>query len=127
MKHTKRMTYKPKLEEIKAGRVTQTIRKGRNISIGDTIYFIDIDLEVTVSLTIPIFCFEDFVWFGYYNTEGEFILEWWVKWTDPLIDQLAKDDGIDPPTGLELKRVLLELYKMEAFPRDGFEMQIIVW
>jgi hypothetical protein len=127
MKHTKRMTYKPKLEEIKAGRVTQTIRKGRNINIGDNIYFIDIDLEVTVSLTIPIFCFEDYVWFGYYNTEGEFILEWWVKWTDPLLDQLAKDDGIDLPTGLELKKILLELYGMDTFPRDGFEMQIIVW
>ena len=127
MKHTKRITYKHKLEEIEAGRVTQTIRKGRNVNVGDTIYFIDIDLEVKVLLTFPIFCFEDYVEFGYYNTEGEYQYTHHTLWEDEEINNLAKDDGICPPIGLELKKVLLELYEMDAFPQDGLAMQIIRW
>jgi len=127
MKDTKRITYEHKLEKMKTGEITQTIREGNTIGASSHIFFIDIGLAVDVSLTISISCFEDCVLFRHcnYNNDGKFVLERQLKWTDPLIDQLAKDDGIDPPTGLELKRELLEIHKMDAFPRDGFEMQII--
>jgi len=30
----------------------------------------------------------------------------YVPWQDPLVDELARLDGIDPPTGMALKEVL---------------------
>ena len=38
-KHVKALTYKPKIEAVKDGRCTQTIRQGHNISVGDEILF----------------------------------------------------------------------------------------
>ena len=44
-------------------------------------------------------------------------------WNAPGMSRLARLDGIDPPTGLELKRLLFEMNKS----KQGAEYQIIRW
>jgi hypothetical protein len=47
-----------------------------------------------------------------------------IYWDSKEMDEIARLDGINPPTGLELKNVLFSEYHV---PGCGLEMQIIKW
>lgn len=46
------------------------------------------------------------------------------RWDTPWMDELAKRDFIDPPTGVELGNVLTHLHKIGE---EGEPFQIIRW
>jgi hypothetical protein len=46
------------------------------------------------------------------------------EWDTPEMDALASLDGIDPPTGEELGRVLTSMHRI---PDEGLSAQIITW
>ena len=49
----------------------------------------------------------------------------YVPWQDPLVDELARLDGIDPPTGLEYKSVLERFHG--RFVGEPVQFQIVRW
>lgn len=116
MRHVKAFTYQPKIEGVRSGKITQTIRKPgkRSVKVGDTITFHGwsgkpyrspwswrIEVEVTCVVN-PILREE-----GIIAEYGPFM----YSWDSETVDGLARNDGIDPPTGKELKRVLKSLNK----------------
>lgn len=130
-RHVKAFTYEPKIPKVRSGKVTQTIRKGSKVAVGDIITFHGWEgrpyrspwswrLEVVVNEVIP-FIVQD---------EGLMIegVGMWA-WDSPWVNQLAKLDGIVPPKGLELARLLFEDLRPTrvAGVMDGYEYQIIRW
>lgn len=73
-----------------------------------------------VSMAAPIVLFEDGVTFFF----GEGTPRK-VDWDE--LDELARCDHIDPPTGMALKAALLERNGLRAFPPAGREAQIVRW
>lgn len=121
--HVMAMTYQPKIEPVKDGRCTQTIRKGRKVSVGDEISFIMwksrwISKRVTVTKTIPI------------SISALTLREPWDetilyhRWDSIWPKVLARKDFIDPPTGKALRDVLFGYYGVPCVPE---EYQIIRW
>jgi len=124
-KHVKSLTYPPKIEAVQDGSCTQTIRKGRKVSVGDEILFHGwtgrpyrskwswrkrvvvyevIDIEI--------------------SQEGmmiEGVLHAWTSWYP---SRLAEYDFIDPPTGEALRDVLFGLNSAHDGPD---EYQIMRW
>jgi len=119
--HLMRMSYEPKNEAVFSGKCRQTIRKGRDYAVGDTLEIYESDgntpnlatrsVKAKVVEVMPIAI----------TSHGIGTL----MWTSRLMDHIAKKDGIDPPTGIELKRVLESFYG--AFPPEGVEAQIVRW
>lgn len=119
------ITYPPKIESVKDGRCTQTIRKGRKVSAGDEILFHgwsgrpyrskwDWRKRVKVYEVIDIEI----------SSEGMFIEDILHAWTSWYPIRLAEYDFIDPPTGKELRNVL---FGLNAVPTESEEYQIIRW
>jgi hypothetical protein len=138
-KYTLPLTYAPKIPAVLSGRCTQTIRLERKFRARDLIMFHGWEgkpyrskwsfrtpyWEVTEALPIWID-----IWGlrweskgGYTFDDGPDPREWDCAWWMDL-DNLAELDGIDPPTGKELGRVLLSMHKI---PPEGLEAQIIQW
>lgn len=121
------LTYQPKIEPVRVGLCTQTIRLGRKYAVGDLIRF--------------------YVWEGKpYRSKQKTITEYarikevykivifkdkWVgpafthTWQSPGSTMLARRDGIVPPTGEALRDVLIQ--KNGKIPDEGIEAQIIRW
>jgi len=129
MRHCKAFTYKPKIEAVRAGECRQTIRPlgKRPVKVGDTILFHGWEgrpywskwswrLEVTVKSCRRV-RFDDVGMWMELNSEEPIQMEW--EW----LDIVAERDGIDPPTGLELKRILTEMHGL----KEPTEFQIIRW
>ncbi len=122
------LTYKPKIPKVLNGECRQTIRIGRKFQVGDLISFHGWEgtpYRSKWSFRTPYFEVE--------SVEPIIIYRWgiywpWAKWlrewTFDGLDVLAELDGIDPPTGIELGRVLTSYHKV---PDDGAEAQIIRW
>ena len=120
------LTYAPKIPAVLDGRCTQTIRPGRKFRARDLIMFHG--------------------WEGRpYHSKWSFRTPYWelhmawpililpdgfvsggdlYKWPGQACTGLSERDGIDPPTGQELGRVLLSMHKI---PPEGLEAQIIRW
>lgn len=124
--HIMSFTYEPKIPRVWSGDITQTIRKKgkREKKVGDKILFHTwtgrpyrskwgkrLLVEITEILNIRVF--EDYMEDNY----GP------IRWDHPRINLIAIWDGIEPPTGPELKRLLFDLNKS----KDGDEYQIIRW
>lgn len=120
MKHVLAITYKSKEDAIISGGCRQTIRPHRGIRVDDEILFhgwIDRPYRsgwswrkrVTVKEVINIKI----------NNVGVFILQnlhfEFYKWDSDKVNEHAKLDYIDPPTGLELRKVLLKFSKGEKW------------
>jgi len=121
------LTYRPKIARVASGEIRQTIRPGLKYTVGDwvavhgwegrpyrsrwtgrTPYF-----ELKKVIDIVLF------------PEG--IGNQWIcliPWGDRAADELAQRDGIDPPTGQELGRVLMEMHDL---PDDGMDFQVLRW
>ena len=113
--HILSMTYAPKIEKVFSGEITQSIRRWWP---GQPKKMIGDDLLI-------------------HTWEGKPYRSKWGKrlyaeityldiidlttMTYPELDELAKLDGIDPPTGAELKKVLWGLNGI------NFDYQIIRW
>ena len=122
-KHVKAISYKPKIEPVLDGRCIQTIRAGRNVSVGDEILFHGWSgrpyrskwawrMRVVVTQVTLITM----------NKYGVQIGHQFHIWNS--LDELASLDFIDPPTGEALRDVL---FKLNGIPNEPVPAQIIRW
>jgi hypothetical protein len=128
--HSLPMTYEPKIPAVFAGRCTQTIRVGRKYAKGDSLLIFEWTgqpyrskwgrrLKAKVVLALPVLLGPN----GVYCDYGDHIK--WFGWGTFFANSIATLDGIDPPTGEQLKAVL-EAYH-GPFPPEGVEAQIVRW
>ena len=128
MKAVLPMTYPPKIEAVKSGECRQTIRRGWRFWVGDEILFHgwsgkpyrskwDWRLRVKLFNVHDVILSEDLV-------EEEWALNKWTHhWDGAVMNFVAKEDHIDPPTGPALKDLLKEMYGKDW---EG-KYQILVW
>ena len=129
-RHVMSMTYAPKIDAVQDGRCTQTIRgmRKREINVGDSILFHGWTdpkkpyrskwndwMRVTVTEVIYFLASTEGVKFK--NTKI-------ISWDDIIIDIIAMNDFIDPPTGPALRDVLFELNGAPSTPE---RYQVIRW
>lgn len=125
------ITYPPKIEPVKDGRCTQTIRKGRKVSVGDEILFHgwsgrpyrskwDWRKRVTITNVESISVSSEGVQF--YDIMSMDLKP--MTWDSFWCTSLAIQDFIDPPTGEALRDVL---FGLNGSPDKPEEYQIIRW
>ena len=129
-KHIMSMTYAPKIDAVQDGRCTQTIRtmRKKEIRVGDSILFHGWsdptkpyrsmwDGQMRVTVTDVIYCFASTGGVKFKNNNI-------IPWDDIIIDIIAMNDFIDPPTGPALRDVLFELNSAPSVP---MKYQVIRW
>jgi len=130
-KHVMAITYAPKIEPVLDERCTQTIRKGRKVSIGDEILFHGWEgrpyrskwswrKRVVVTLAENILVSKHGI--QYYDSMAMVIRP--TTWNSFWSTSLAILDFIDPPTGEALQDVL---FGPKGAPADPVEYQIVRW
>jgi len=137
------LTYKPKIEAVRNGTCRQTIRINSKEKVGDILllhgwssrpYFSTWNWRMSVPVTeaIPITITKDTVFtkvvLNPIDEHDEWIdrRELGYRWTN--LNELARLDGIDPPTGIELQNVLLKKNK-KLFQENpyGVPAQVLRW
>ena len=129
--HMLPMSYKPKKDAVFAGRCKQSIRLGRRFAVGDTLTIFEWQgkprhskwgrrIPATVTSVVDILLCRDQIMTERCSFPR---LGSVLPWTDRDADQVAAADGIDPPTGPELKRVLESYHG----PLTGQPAQILRW
>ena len=120
------LTYEPKIEPVKRGDCTQTIRTGRKFKVGDLVRYFTWSgrpyWSKWIFLTgyMPIYLARDITLFPWgFRIVNDFHWNYWET------DQIARWDGIVPPTGEALRDVLIS--KNGKIPAEGVEAQIIRW
>ena len=123
------LTYLPKIPKVISGECTQTIRTGRKYAVGDLIRFYTWtgkpyrSKRQTITEYMPIIevigVYLGNCTFGYMSVGCGY------HWNSPLIDEIARRDGIVPPTGEALRDVLIQ--KNGKIPENGIESQIVRW
>lgn len=120
------LAYAPKIAGVLDGSIRQTIRIGRKFSAGDHVLFHGWTGKpyrskwsfrtpyFTLIAVIPVVICPDGILF-----EGNEEVRLWAD-----LDELAALDGIDPPTGDELREVLMGMHYV---PDAGVEGQILRW
>lgn len=112
-------TYQPKIDGVRSGNITQTIRGAKGIKVGDEILFHGWSglpyrskwnwrLRVVVTDVLRFWFDEGRVIPQDAEVEEDGYLPVW-RWDDPRVDELAQRDGIDPPFGEDLKETLKSL------------------
>lgn len=127
------ITYTPKIEPVQTGECIQTIRKGHQFEVDDSVLIHgwagtayrsrwNKRMRVTITGVTPIVV-DSFLGIGtQYQPKSNLIKL--HPWDSEYVDDLAALDYIDPPTGVELKKVLFKLIDES----DGPEWyQIIRW
>jgi len=120
------LTYPHKIEPVKDGRCTQTIRKGDKVSKGDKILFhgwTGLPYRskwnnrqcVTVTKVTNILIS---------NAGIKICGGWFYSWYSEKIRELADLDYIFPVCGFELKKVL---FGLNGAPNEPEKYQIIRW
>lgn len=121
-------TYPPKIEPVHLGLCDQSIRAGRRINMLDELLLFTWSgkpyrspwlwrKRAICTEAIPIRVCLD----GISLSECTRVP---IRWDTPWMDSLASRDFINPPTGVELGRVLLKFHKIGE---DGEQFQIIRW
>jgi len=131
-RHKMPFTYGPKILAIAAGDCTQTIRASTKYNVGDRILMYSWNgapygkgsswvNRTTVEVTEVVFIIVSNLGIEFPLLYGDQIFPWTHEW----VDELAAKDFIDPPTGIELRKVLEKYLKM----RSGEEKhcQIVKW
>ena len=132
-KHIMSITYAPKIEPVQSGACTQTIRKGERFEVGDSVLIHgwrgvayrskwNNRMRVDITEVIPIMI-DDCLGIGTQDASNPLLIDWHV-WDSEYVDKLAAFDYIDPPTGVELKKVLFTLNEAPVMPE---RYQIIRW
>jgi len=125
------LTYEPKIAGVCDGTIRQTIRVGRKFSPGDLVSFHGWEgkpyrspwsfrtpyLELTEVYLIIIY--PDCI-----LAPGGGAFPPWPAFGEDELTDLARLDGIEPPTGEALCRVLSEMHKI---PDTGVGAQILRW
>ena len=118
------LTYEPKIAGVRDGTIRQTIRAGAKYRIGDLVSFHGWSGRpyrspwsfrtpyCSLIQVIPITIYPSGI-----EAPGE-VRRW------DLLDEIARLDGIEPPTGEALCRVLSGMHKI---PDEGVEAQILRW
>lgn len=134
------LTYEPKIEPVKRGECTQTIRTGRKFSVGDLIRFYrwtgkpyrskreTITGYMSLGWIKAITILPDGIVACFFSEElnlEDGVYARCTLWTWDELDEIAKADGIVPPTGEALRDVLIR--KNGPIPSKGIEAQIIRW
>ena len=130
-KHVMAITYTPKIEPVRDGRCTQTIRKGRRFSVGDSVLIPgwvgrpyrskwSWRIRVTVKSATPIVIHEEGISGVTMGGVIGPVCHWWGKYCNVL----ASDDFIYPATGEALKEAL---FGLNGAPTKSEEYQIIRW
>lgn len=125
-RHILPLTYAPKIPAVLEGRCRQTIRAGRKFQVGDLVMFHGWEgrpYHSKWSFRTP--------WWTVENTFDITLFLWGIltpsrvyQWNYWELRNVAALDGIDPPTGEELGKVLLSMHRI---PEEGFPAQIIRW
>ena len=129
-KHVMSMTYMPKIEAVQEGRCTQTIRSMRKkeIEVGDSIlfhgwggkaYYSEWNNKMRVTVKEVLHCIVTDNWVKVEGNET-------VPWNHPSINELARRDFIEKPTGMSLRNVLFTLNGGKP-PTEPVRYQIIRW
>lgn len=133
-KHILPLTYAPKIPKVLSGECIQTIRPGRKYQVGALVMFHgweDRPYRSKWSFRTPYWkihtvwdvrIYRDGIVFLERKGGPDYSPEMFRMW--PFLDWLAVLDGIDPPTGTELGRVLTNMHKL---PSDGLPSQVIRW
>jgi hypothetical protein len=126
------LTYPPKIEAVKKKQCGQTIRKGRRYKAGDRVSFHGWEgkpYRSKWSFRTPYFTLKEVIniiveqdGIRLYSNINPRAVRPLYEWTHMYCNALARLDYIDPPTGTELKNVLLGMHKTTPF-----EAQIIRW
>ena len=125
------LTYQPKIESVRNGTCVQTIRtigKSGPKSVGDLISFHGWAGKPYHSLwswRTPYWKISSAEKILLSNSGWGQEIRDAVPWDHPVTNMIARLDGIVPPTGIELKSVLLA--KNGAFPPEGVAAQVIRW
>lgn len=123
------LTYEPKIPKVLSGECTQTIRIGRKFQVGDLISFHGWEgkpYRSKWSFRTPYYEINQ-IFGATIFTDGiarSISDEIGCLWGWASLDDLAELDGIEPPTGEELGRVLNQYHKI---PPEGTPAQIIRW
>lgn len=130
------LTYQPKIEPVLLGTCRQTIRKGWKKDVGDLIRFfvwtdkpyrskqIDLtDYEILVQVINCIISKDGITRFWPEGIRNPEYMPCFTPWTK--CDCIAKKDGIIPPTGKALRKVLESVNGQ--IPEDGVKAQILRW
>jgi len=144
------LTYRPKIPGVIAGTIRQTIRPGLKYAPGDLVAFhgwegrpylskwsnrtwyfelhLVIDIRIRPVGIIPLrWAADDPDLINAYPREFHdppVFPGRRIPWSAPAIDELARLDGIDPPTGQELGWLLTTMYDL---PDDGMDFQVLRW
>ena len=121
------ITYKPKIPFVKSGECNQTIRRGRRWAVGDIAHLFTWSgkpyyskwswrRDAEVIQVIPVKVMDDF--FVVY-TDG--VNGFPYLWFHAVVDEIARLDFIDPPSGIVLRNILLHTFAGQT------EGQIIRW
>jgi len=139
-KHILPLTYAPKIPAVLSGECTQTIRAGRRFKKGDLVMLHGWEgrpYRSKWSFRTPYYeihtVWDVLVWktgilFPEMVGQQDYSPEMFREWA--YLDWLAVLDGIEPATGEELGKVLLEMN--ELVPTENnllgeIEMQVIRW
>jgi hypothetical protein len=139
-KHNIPLTYPPKVQAVREGKCTQTIRAGRKFKVGDLVSFHGWEgrpYRSKWSFRTPYYeihtVWDIMVWrtgilFPEMKDHFDYSPEMFSEWS--LLDWLAVLDGIVPATGEELGRVIIEMN--ELVPTENnllgeLDMQVIRW
>jgi hypothetical protein len=118
------LTYGPKIAGVCDGSIRQTIRVGRKFHVGDLVSFHGWSgrpYRSTWSFRTPYAALKAVIPITI-RADGIEAPREFRSWG--LLDEIARLDGIEPPTGEALCRVLSGMYKI---PADGIEAQILRW
>lgn len=125
-KHVLSITYPPKIKPVETGTCKQTIRKGRKMAVGDPLLIHgwvnnkayrakwSWRIYTQIKKVLPITVDHD----GFLSAGIH------VKWTGRIADKLAKEDCIEPATGIALRDALFAIY---GEPTEPQEYQIVAW
>lgn len=130
-KHNISLTYEPKVDAVRDGRCTQTIRTGHKFSEGDLVRFHGWEgrpYRSKWAWRTPYFRVVDVLnvyltYSGMMETIGS--PSSLIPWDSPEMDLIAAEDFIDPPTGQALRDVLVRLNGIEVI--WSLPAQIIRW
>ncbi len=116
MKRFLPLTYEPKIQGVINGTIRQTIRKGWKLKIGDQVAFHGWEgtpYKSKWSFRTEYFTLNEVIDIRIddegFDVYSDIVVALQITKGEVTMDEIARLDGIDPPTGEELRSVLLSM------------------